>query len=74
MACVVEPMTAAAKQHALRAQAQAQPGVPPKPLDPPCSAWLLLERDMPASDQVSTICLVTLALPGQLLSMGSGRL
>lgn len=63
MACVLEPMSASARQNALRAQAQ--PGAPPRPLDPPCSAWLLLEKDEPLSDQVSCLleAMSLMALP-----------
>ena len=51
MACVVEQLPASQRQASLRSQAQ--PGFPPRVIEPPCTAWLLLEREPSTPQQVS---------------------
>ena len=57
MACVVEPLTASARQSSLRSQNQ--PGFPPRILEPPCTAWLLLEKEpsFPLQVPLCTACI-----------------
>ena len=51
MACVVEPLPASARQSSLRSQNQ--PGFPPRVIEPPCTAWLLLEKEPSLPPSVS---------------------
>ena len=52
MACVVEHLPASQRQASLRSQNQ--PGFPPRVIEPPCTAWLLLEKELSIPQQVSS--------------------
>ncbi|KAL3155854.1 hypothetical protein ABBQ32_012863 [Trebouxia sp. C0010 RCD-2024] len=52
MACVVEPLPASVRQSSLRSQNQ--PGFPPRVIEPPCTAWLLLEKEPSLSQSVDS--------------------
>ncbi|DBA80727.1 hypothetical protein WJX77_005653 [Trebouxia sp. C0004] len=52
MACVVEHLPASQRQASLRLQNQ--PGFPPRVIEPPCTAWLLLEKEPSIPQQGSS--------------------
>ncbi|KAA6418167.1 MAG: PHD zinc finger-containing [Trebouxia sp. A1-2] len=52
MACVVEHLPASQRQASLRSQSQ--PGFPPRVIEPPCTAWLLLEKEPSIPQQGSS--------------------
>ncbi|KAL3145939.1 hypothetical protein ABBQ38_015299 [Trebouxia sp. C0009 RCD-2024] len=52
MACVVEPLPASVRQSSLRSQNQ--PGFPPRVIELPCTAWLLLEKEPSLSHSVAS--------------------
>ncbi|KAL0046804.1 hypothetical protein WJX82_010406 [Trebouxia sp. C0006] len=52
MACVVEHIPASQRQASLRSQNQ--PGFPPRVIEPPCTAWLLLEKEPSLPQQASS--------------------
>lgn len=64
MACVVEQLPASQRQASLRSQNQ--PGFPPRVIEPPCTAWLLLEREPSPPQQVGTKAAWVITLPPAL--------